>query len=195
MRAARSRTTAATAPARRRSSRVGSGVAGVVAAVTTADGTVGSMAGRDIPVTFGRVPPAATHPLRRRVLRAGMPPESVTSASDDHPEAAAFAARTGDGTVVGTVIVAPEDCPWQPGRAGAWRLRGMATDEAWRSRGVGTRLLAAALDHVRSAGGSLVWCNARVPARTLYERAGFAVHGDEWVDPLIGPHVAMSRPL
>jgi len=72
---------------------------------------------------------------------------------------------------------------------------GMATDPERRGRGIGTRVLAAALDHVRAAGGTVIWCNARTPARTLYERAGFAAHGDEWVDPVIGPHVAMWRRL
>jgi GNAT superfamily N-acetyltransferase len=156
------------------------------------------VAGRDTPpppLAIERVDPALTHPLRHRVLRAGQPASAVNTASDDNPDAAAFAARTGDGTVVGTVIVAPEPCPFLPDRRGAWRLRGMATEEAWRSRGVGTRLLAAALDHLREQGAALVWCNARTPARAFYERAGFRVHGEEWVDPLIGPHVAMARPL
>ena len=147
------------------------------------------------PFAVERVDPALTHALRHRVLRAGQPASAVNTASDDHPEAAAFAARTGDGTVVGTVIVAPEPCPFLPDRPGAWRLRGMATDEAWRSRGIGAALLAVALDHMRAQGGTLVWCNARTPARAFYERAGFRAHGDEWVDPLIGPHVAMARTL
>jgi predicted GNAT family N-acyltransferase len=56
-------------------------------------------------------------------------------------------------------------------------------------------VLAAALAHARAHGAELVWCNARVPARAFYERAGFAVHGDEWEDPDIGPHVAMAVDL
>lgn len=144
-------------------------------------------------LTVARVPPAVTHPLRALVLRAGAPPERVRLPTDDLPSTAAFAARGPDGEVVGTAIVTPEPCPWAPRRPGAWRLRGMATAEAWRGAEVGARVLAAVLDHVRAQGGSLVWCNARVPARRFYERAGFAVHGDEWEDPEIGPHVAMWR--
>src|SRR5690606_32083386 len=120
-------------------------------------------------VTVERVPPAVTHPLRARVLRASAPPERVRLPTDDLPSTAAFAARTPAGEVVGTAIVMPEPCPWAPGRPGAWRLRGMATAEAWRGAGVGARVLAAVLDHVRSQGGTLVWCNARVPARRFYE--------------------------
>lgn len=140
-----------------------------------------------------RVPPPVTYPLRQQVLRPGRPLDAVRLDVDGDPRTATFAARTATGEVVGAAVVYPEPCPWLPGRAGSWRLRGMATDPAWRRRGVGRRVLAAALDHVRDAGGGLVWCNARVPARRLYERAGFATHGDAWEEPGIGPHVAMWR--
>jgi GNAT superfamily N-acetyltransferase len=149
------------------------------------------MAGPGIVVE--RVPPAVTFPLRHRVLRAGQPADQVRLPADERPDTAAFAARAADGEVVGTVIVTPEPCPWAPDRAGAWRLRGMATAEGRRSTGIGGRLLDAALAHVVAEGGALLWCNARTPARRFYERAGFATHGDEWVDPEIGPHIAMWR--
>jgi GNAT superfamily N-acetyltransferase len=149
----------------------------------------------DNAVRVAQVPPAVTHGLRRRVLRPGTPPDRVRWPADDLPATAAFAATDGEGAVVGTAIVYPEACPWLPDRVGAWRLRGMATDEAWRSAGVGSVVLAAVVDHVTGAGGSLVWCNARVPARRFYERAGFVAHGDEWEDPEIGPHIAMWRPV
>lgn len=145
-------------------------------------------------LTVARVAPEVTYPLRARVLRAGAPPESVHLPVDDRPDTAAFAATTTDGTVVGTAIVFPEACPWLPGPR-AWRLRGMATAEGRRGRGIGARVLDAVLAHVAAGGGEVVWCNARTPARRFYERAGFAVHGDPWDDPEIGPHVAMWRRL
>jgi len=142
-----------------------------------------------------RVAPVETYGLRGSVLRPGAPPERVHLDADDRPDTAAFAARDAAGTVVGTAIVYPEPCSWAPDVPGAWRLRGMATAKGRRSAGVGGRVLAAVLGHVSSEGGALVWCNARVPARRFYERAGFVTHGDEWVDPEIGPHVAMWRQL
>jgi GNAT superfamily N-acetyltransferase len=159
------------------------------------------MPARDAPdtgtgaLTVGRVPVADTYPLRRAVLRPGLPLSSVHLAADADTATAAIAARTADGEVVGAAVVMPAPCPWMPERPGAWRLRGMATAEGRRGAGVGARVLQAAVDHVAAAGGTLVWCNARVPARRFYERAGFAAHGEEWVDPDIGPHVAMWRPL
>jgi predicted GNAT family N-acyltransferase len=39
----------------------------------------------------------------------------------------------------------------------------------------------------------VVWCNVRVPARGLYEHAGFEAMGEPFdVDP-IGPHIVMIR--
>jgi GNAT superfamily N-acetyltransferase len=151
------------------------------------------MAASDTAVTVAQVAPEVTYPLRHRVLRPGQPFDRVRLPADAHPATAAFAARSAGGEVVGAAIVTPDSCPWLPDRPGAWRIRGMATDEAWRSGGVGSRLLGAVLDHVAAAGGEMVWCNARTPARRFYERAGFAAHGDEWVDPEIGPHIAMWR--
>lgn len=104
-----------------------------------------------------------------------------------------FAALTADETVVATASIRPEPCPWQPERDNSWRLRSMATEPELRGQGVGSAVLNAALAHVAMAGGGLVWCNARTPAQSFYQRAGFAPHGDEWEDPQIGPHVQMWR--
>lgn len=172
--------------------------------VTGPDGTVGPVPPRDhdtraVPstpaadLTIVRVPPAETYGLRGRVLRPGAPAERVRLDADGHPDTAAFAALDAAGTIVGTGIVYPEPCRWAPDRPRAWRLRGMATAEDRRSAGVGGRVLDAILSHVAAQGGAFVWCNARVPARRFYERAGFVAHGDEWIDPEIGPHVAMWR--
>ncbi len=81
------------------------------------------------------------------------------------------------------------------GEPGEWRIRGMATDPAFRGRGAGGAILAALLDHARAEGAAAVWANVRTPARTLYERAGFHVSSEEFELPHIGPHVVMRRRL
>jgi GNAT superfamily N-acetyltransferase len=68
----------------------------------------------------------------------------------------------------------------------------MATAEDRRREGVGTALLATVIDHVREHGGGLLWCNARAPAVSLYQRAGFTTRGESWDVPHIGPHIAME---
>jgi predicted GNAT family N-acyltransferase len=71
----------------------------------------------------------------------------------------------------------------------------MATAEGLRGQGVGAQVLRATIAHVVLEGGHLIWCNARTPARRFYEREGFRVEGEQWLDPEIGPHVAMWRPV
>lgn len=145
-------------------------------------------------ITVERVPVEETYPLRAHVLRNGGPPEAAKLPGDDQPEVATYAARDAEGTIIGCVGLFPEPCPDLPDRAGrGWRIRGMATADGWRGRGIGARVLAAALDHVAARDGGLVWCNARTPAATFYARAGFVTIGEPWEDPEIGPHVRMWR--
>ena len=144
-------------------------------------------------VTVGPVSPAETWPLRKRVLRPHQDGDAVVLGGDEHPRAAHFGARDAEGRVVGVATVAPETCPWAPQREGAWRLRGMATEEGRRGTGIGAAVLRAALEHVRAQGGRLVWCNARVGALRFYEREGFAAGAERYDDPVLGPHVPMWR--
>ena len=144
-------------------------------------------------ITVERVPVEVTLPLRQRVLRPHETLDQLRLAGDDDPDTGHFAAIDGGGTVIGTASVRREAPPWAPEETGAWRLRGMATAEGHRSRGVGARVLQAVIDHVSGHGGGLLWCNARLPAVAFYRRAGFETRGEPWDEPHIGPHVAMTR--
>lgn len=79
--------------------------------------------------------------------------------------------------------------------SGSWRLRGMATHERVRGSGLGGQLLTACIEHARSGGGDVMWCNARLAAADFYRRFGFVVHGEQFELPSIGPHFLMSRRL
>lgn len=140
-----------------------------------------------------RVPPKLTYPLRQQVLRPHQTVDSIGSGDDRLTPA--FAALSPAGAVLGTVSVRRETAPWRPDRVDAWRVRGMATAPECRRQGIGAALLAHVIDHVSAHGGGFVWCAARVPARSLYERAGFRIYGDEWDDPRIGRHVRMCREI
>ena len=78
------------------------------------------------------------------------------------------------------------------GEPGAWRVRGMATAPEARGRGAGLSVLTALVDHARGQGATRIWCNARTPARSLYERGGFTAVSDEFELPQIGPHFVME---
>src|SRR5215471_13684404 len=108
--------------------------------------------------TVMRVAVEETYPLRAKVLRNGGPPEAAKVEGDDHPEVATYAAVDADGVVVGCIGLFPEACPDLQDQSGRqWRIRGMATAEGLRGKGVGAQVLAAALGHVAAAGGGLVW--------------------------------------
>jgi ribosomal protein S18 acetylase RimI-like enzyme len=68
----------------------------------------------------------------------------------------------------------------------------MATAPEARGRGRGGRVLAELLEHARAHGATLIWCNARPAATSLYERAGFVAAGEPWDDPELGPHQRME---
>lgn len=142
-----------------------------------------------------RVEPAVTRALRNTVLRPGQPVDAVHWPGLEDDGAATFAVIGDDGAPLTTVTVLPEPCPWRPDDGPAWRLRGMATAEAARGRGVGRVALDAAVDHVRSEGAALLWCNARDVALTFYERAGFVVEGEGFVNEAGIPHHPMARQL
>src|SRR5260221_12302022 len=92
---------------------------------------------------------------------------------------------------MGSASVGREPPPWAADQQPSWRLRGMATAEDRRNEGIGSALLATVIDHVREHGGGLLWGNARVPAVSLYQRAGLTTRGESWDVPHIGAHIAM----
>lgn len=149
-------------------------------------------------VTVRAVDPETTRALIHAVLRPHQPATTLAALLAGQTAFAAY--PVGDvedaaDRVIGTALVAPNPMPDMPEAPNTWRLRGMATDPRWRGRGVGGAVLDAVIDHVRSTGGAMLWCNARVSARGFYERAGFAVVGWEWEIRGIGPHVRMWRQL
>jgi GNAT superfamily N-acetyltransferase len=132
------------------------------------------------------VPVARTRVLRQAILRSH---ETIEQLAAEEP-AEAFAAGGFDGErLIAVGIVAPSSEPEH------WRVRGMATAPGERSRGVGRGVLDALLEHARVNGGTSVWCNARVPARSFYERAGFDACSDVFEVPPIGLHLVMERRL
>jgi GNAT superfamily N-acetyltransferase len=109
--------------------------------------------------------------------------------------AVTFAVLGDDDAPLTTVTVIPASCPWRPDVAPSWQLRGMATVETVRGQGVGRLAVDAAVDHARSAGAALLWCNARDVALSFYERAGFVVEGEGFVNDHGIPHHPMALVL
>ena len=129
--------------------------------------------------------------LRQAVLRPHQTVDEVRSETDGHASPAHFCAEVETGRVVCVASVWTEPPPWQLDTPDSWRLRGMATAAEWRGRGAGSAVLEAVIAHIAEAGGGLLWCSARLGAVGFYERAGMVTRGDQWEEPLIGPHIAM----
>jgi GNAT superfamily N-acetyltransferase len=129
------------------------------------------------------VPAAVTRELRQAVLR----PNLTVAELESHEPAGAVAIGAFDADRLVSVGLIGEE-----GGEGSWRVRGMATVPAARGRGAGSAVLGALVEHALSRGATRVWCNARVPARSLYERAGFHVASAEFDVDDIGPHYVME---
>jgi len=129
------------------------------------------------------IPLEETRALRREVLRPCMTLDEL--AAHEPAGSVAFGAFAG-GELVAVGLVGPE------GEPGDWRVRGMATREDARGRGAGSAILQALVQHAIERGATRVWCHARTPARSLYERAGFVVASGEFEPPRLGPHYRME---
>ncbi len=130
------------------------------------------------------VEPGVTRQLRRSVLRPTFLPGQPLP-GDDLPDAVHLGAFDGS-SLVSACLIFPQACAWQPGRP-AWRLRGMATDPAARGTGAGTAVADAAAEVARERGAELLWCEAREPAVSFYQRRGWQLHGERFATDY-GPH-------
>jgi predicted GNAT family N-acyltransferase len=109
-------------------------------------------------------------------------PENLEWDADD-ATALHFLAVDGKGQAIGCARLLPD------GHIGR-----MAVRPAWRGRGVGRALLAAALGAAQACGYSRLWLSAQTHAMGFYARAGFAVVGEEYEEAGI-LHVAMQKAL
>ncbi len=124
--------------------------------------------------------------LRFRILRAplGFRREDVTYPYDD--ESLHFAGVEA-GHVVGCAMFRPE-AP----REG--RLLQMAVEEALQGRGLGRQIVRFLEEEVRRRGYEVVTLHARGDKVGFYEKLGYAVRGEEFVEVGI-PHRHMWRRL
>ena len=133
------------------------------------------------------VPAAATHDLRRLVLRGGDPNSDVDFPEDRVEGAFHLGAKSNDGTLLGVASFSPQETEHRPGKV-AVQLRGMAVLEKHQGLGVGKRLLDEAARRLRERGVDVLWANGRDSALGFYERWGMDVVGDGFVTPSGIPH-------
>jgi GNAT superfamily N-acetyltransferase len=130
-------------------------------------------------------------PLRHRILRAGLPIEEARFSGDDASTTHHAAAYDNANSICCATFVLNE---WE--NQPAWQLRGMATDAAWQSRGLGAAVLNFAIALVReSSPVPLFWCNARIGALSFYLRQGWQIRSQLFEIPTAGPHHKMTLHL
>ncbi|HVW15765.1 MAG TPA: GNAT family N-acetyltransferase [Mucilaginibacter sp.] len=78
--------------------------------------------------------------------------------------------------------------PYKDFAGTSYQLRGMATIEGYRGKGIGNKLLNFAIVYLRGQKANYVWCNAREKALKFYTGMGFEVISGEFDVPNIGPH-------
>jgi L-Ala-D/L-Glu epimerase len=154
------------------------------------------------------IPATGTWELRGRVLRPHQRGGSLALPGDDAPGAVHLGAFVA-GELLAIASLLPElppplsAEPWrhserEPAAAtlpGDWRLRGMAARAEARRRGLGRALVHAAIDRAVAAGGTALWCHARVGAQPFYTALGLRTVGGPFDLPQIGPHVFMWTPI
>lgn len=72
-----------------------------------------------------------------------------------------------------------------------YQLRGMASVENYRGKGMGNQLLNFAIVYLRTQKANYLWCNARKSALQFYLNMGFEVISAEFEIPGIGAHYVM----
>lgn len=118
--------------------------------------------------------------LRAAVLRKGMVSASAVYEEDSDPAARHFGIRV-EGDVVACSTWIPRPFPSSVEER-AMQLKGMAVAEHLQGTGVGSDVLVRGIEHASQAGCTIVWARARNSAIGFYERHGFRVVGDEFVD-------------
>lgn len=130
--------------------------------------------------------------LRVRVLRKGTPVTHAAYPEDSYSDVVHFGIVR-DGQAIGTSTWFMKKCAEQPG-APAMQLKGMAVDDTLQTSGLGRQLIDAGLALAAERGAHIIWARARDSAIGFYEKCGFDVAGDGFIDEPTGmPHHIVVR--
>lgn len=133
---------------------------------------------------------ADTLVLRSVVLRNNAPLVQCVFPGDKLEESIHLGYFAGD-RLVSVATFLPE--PYRESGEGGVRLRGMATHPEFSGKGCGSELIKFAINELRSANASYIWCDARSAAVEFYKKLGFEVISDEFEIPGIGMHFKMIK--
>jgi predicted GNAT family N-acyltransferase len=122
--------------------------------------------------------------LRNRVLRVPLGLKLSEKDLQGEDGQTHLVAMDGRGQVVGCLLVA------FPGSVA--RIRQISIDEAYRGRGIGTKLIHGAEQVVRDRNVRSVTLHARVTAREFFEKLGYTATSEIFTEVTI-PHIVMEK--
>jgi len=132
------------------------------------------------------IPVEDTLPIRNDILRGGKLSLNECRFPGDDSEGAFHLGYFDNKKLVCIATFHPKNYEGYNGKG--CQLRGMATLEECRGRGIGNQLVNFAIVYLRGQKANYVWCNARKSALKFYADLGFEVISDEFELPVIGPH-------
>jgi GNAT superfamily N-acetyltransferase len=131
--------------------------------------------------------------LRHQELRKGKPLESAKMPGDE--DALHYGLSVED-SLVSIASIFKSICPVLLSSENQVQLRGMATNEKYKGKGLGKVLLSFIEADVKLKGYELVWCNARTSAKEFYAKCGWKNVSDELFEiEGIGTHIRMFKAL
>ncbi len=130
--------------------------------------------------------------LRMRVLRPFHPREACEYAEDSLPTTFHVGVLQ-DNKVIGNGTFMQQAQPQLPGSKLAYRLRGMATEPALQSKGLGRKIIETAEIELAKRGCDLLWFNARVSAEGFYKKLGYVAIEEVFEIDTVGPHKIMYK--
>ena len=129
--------------------------------------------------------------LRHQILRPNNPPKDAEFYGDNEMETFHFALHIA-GEREPVCCVSYMLVPYEDGQD-AYQLRGMATAEAWQSKGCGKEIVAKAQELImQNTGITRFWCKAREEAIVFYEKQGWRVASELFNVEGVGPHKTMT---
>ncbi|MBK9331496.1 MAG: GNAT family N-acetyltransferase [Ignavibacteria bacterium] len=144
-------------------------------------------------VDIKKIKAAETRNLRQLILRPHQKADELIYEDDEHPDTVHFGAYVQD-EICGISSLYKHKLKGID-EIQSWRLRGMATSESCRGKGVGVLLMDECTKHIKNQNGFLFWCNARTTAEGFYEKFGMKRYGDVFTPDGLGEHVVMIKYL
>ena len=139
------------------------------------------------------IEPEMTYHLRHQVLRPNQSMEDSKYESD-HEEGAFHVGAFSQGKLISVASFIIEEHPDFPNER-QYRLRQMATLDAYRKLGAGRAVVHFAENIIKERGFDFLWCKGRTTVQPYYEKLGFQPYGAVFDYPPIGLHIIMCKTL